>query len=75
MGGHKGSQRLSNVVWLCSEVNGLIESDARFALEAQVAGIKISRYENPETIPVTHAVHGRCILLDDGQVITGPEVF
>jgi len=75
MGGFKGNQRLSMYVWLESDINGLIESDADWAAEARRRGIKISRYDNPEHVPIDHAVHGRCLLLDDGQVITGSAVF
>jgi len=75
MGGYKGNLRLSNFVWLESDINGLIESDADWAAEARRRGIKISRYENPADIPITHAIHGRCILNDDGTVDTGTHVF
>jgi hypothetical protein len=66
MGGFKGSVRLSNYVWLESWINGLIESDAKWAAEARRRGIKISRYDDPEQAWITHAVHGRVRLLDDG---------
>lgn len=75
MGGYKGNQRLSNFVWLESWINGLIESDANWATEARLRGIKISRYEEPTLIPITHAVHGRVILNDDGTLEKGPHVF
>lgn len=75
IGGYKGGDRLSNLVWLCSYMNGLIESNEVFAGEARRRGIKISRYDNPEHVPVIHAVHGKCILLDDGSVVTGTVVF
>lgn len=75
MGGYKGNNVMSQFVWLESWINGLIESDADWADEARRRGIKISRYENPATIPITHAIHGRCILNDDGTVDIGPHVF
>lgn len=68
MGGFKGNVRLSNYVWLESWINGLIESDAKWAAEARRRGIKISRYDDPEQEPIIHAVHGRVRLLDDGSI-------
>jgi len=68
MGGFKGNVRLSNYVWLESRINGLIESDAWWAGEARRLGLKISRYDDPATVPVHHAVHGVCLLGDDGGV-------
>ena len=64
MGGRKGKHRLSNIVWLCSRLNGLIESDAKLAEEARQRGIKISLHADPTAIPVTYS-DGRTWLLDD----------
>jgi hypothetical protein len=70
MGGGASKQRLSNLLWLESDINGLIESDAAFAAEARRRGIKISLHDDPEAVPVTHAAHGlRCLLTDDGAVL------
>jgi hypothetical protein len=59
---------LSNCVLLCSAVNGLIESDREWAVSARYRGIKISSHSDPDAEPITHAVHGRCFLNDDGTV-------
>lgn len=67
MGGGKGKQRLSNLVWLESELNGLIEDNAAYATEARGRGIKISIHANPQHEPIIHAVHGRVVLDDAGQ--------
>lgn len=76
MGGRRDKHRLSNVVWLESLINGLIESDPTWQAEALRRGIKISSFaENPADIPITHAVHGRCLLTDGGTVETGLHVF
>ena len=76
MGGRRNKHRLSNVVWLESLINGLIESDPVWQAEALRRGIKISSFaENPATVPITHAVHGRCLLTDEGTVETGLHVF
>ncbi len=75
MGGRRGKHRLSNVVWLESVINGLIESDPEYQAEAVRRGIKVSGFEEPSLVPIVHAVHGRCLLADDGTVHTGLEVF
>jgi hypothetical protein len=76
MGGSPFKHRLSNVVWLESLINGLIESDPVWADEARRRGFKVSQHErSTEHVPIDHAVHGRCLLLDDGQIITGSAVF
>lgn len=68
MGGRAGKDRLSNVVWLDSLINGLIESDSKMQAEALRRGIKISLHADPETVPVEHAVHGLVCLKDDGSI-------
>lgn len=75
MGGRKSLDRLSNLVWLCSEDNGLIESDPVAASNARLAGLKISGHDEPSHVPIVHAVHGRVLLGDDGSVTSGLAVF
>ncbi|MBF4628917.1 hypothetical protein [Curtobacterium flaccumfaciens] len=70
MGGRKSKHRLSNVVWLESEINGLIESDPGWQAEAVQRGIKIGGHDDPELVEVRHAVHGLVLLRDDGQVVS-----
>lgn len=65
MGGSSDKHRLSNVVWLCSETNGLIESDPGMQVEAYLRGIKIRGDLDPTGAKVRHAVHGWCLLSDD----------
>lgn len=65
MGGRKNKQRLSVVVWLESDINGLIESDAEWQAEAVRRGIKISGFADPLAVPIEHAVHGLVLLRDD----------
>ena len=72
MGGRPSLHSIANLVWLCSSVNGLIESDHEWAVSARLRGIKISSHSDPDAEPITHAVHGRCFLNDDGTV-TGAE--
>ena len=68
MGGRKSLNRLSNLVWLCSEMNGLIESHAGVAREALERGIKISSHAEPSAVRIRHAVHGLVVLDDDGGI-------
>jgi hypothetical protein len=68
MGGGKSKHRLSNLVWLESWRNGLIEDNASHATEARRRGIKISIHANPQHEPIIHAVHGRVTLADDGTL-------
>lgn len=75
MGGSRSKNRLSNLVWLCAEFNGLIESDSALAEVARGRGIKVSSHAEPSHEPIIHAVHGRCLLADDGSVEVGVAVF
>jgi hypothetical protein len=52
MGGRPSAMVAENLVWLCSRINGLIESSAAYADTARVRGIKISTYYNPAHVPV-----------------------
>lgn len=69
MGGRNDKHRLSNVVWLDSFTNGAVESDPLMQLEAYERGIKIRGELDPERTPITHAVHGKCLLNDDGTIV------
>lgn len=75
MGGRRNKHRLSNVVWLESDINGLIESDAEWQAEAVERGIKISGFEEPTLVRIRHAVHGLVLLNDDGTLERGLHVF
>jgi hypothetical protein len=73
MGGRRSMNRLSNLVWLCSGENGLVESDPEMAVLARAKGIKISSHDEPSFAPIVHAVHGK-VLLDDQGAVHGQEV-
>jgi hypothetical protein len=75
MGGRKNKHRLSNVVWLDSIINGLIESDPAMQAEAIKRGIKISIHADPEFVPILHAVHGLVRLTDAGGVASVAHEF
>lgn len=74
-GGRRSLNRLSNLVWLCSVVNGLIESDSEWAERARNLGIKLSGHDEPSGKLIDHAVHGPCWLDDDGTVLTQAEAI
>lgn len=70
MGGRPDKHRLSNLVWLESEINGLITSDAAYQAEAKRRGIAISLHADPRVEDVNHAAHdGRVFLTDDGRAV------
>jgi len=72
-GGRPSMNRLSNLVWLCSHWNGLIESNADAAQVARDRGVKISSFAEPSRERIRHAVHGLVLLADDGSVSSIPE--
>lgn len=69
MGGSAVKHRLSNVVWLCSLSNGLIESDPLAQVEAYLRGIKLRGDVDTEQAKIRHAVHGEVRLYDDGTLV------
>jgi len=75
MGGRRSLDRLSNLVWLHSGENGLVESDPEMAALARAKGIKISSHDEPSHVPIVHAVHGRVLLDDDGRTHGQEVVF
>jgi len=70
--GHGGSKKLdrpSNIIVLCSVMNGLIESDPKLADMARQYGWKISRYQDPGDMPVFYpAANAWFRLRDDFSV-------
>lgn len=68
-GGDPSKNRLSNLVWLCAAVNGLIESDPEWAQRARNLGIKLSLHDDPTCVPIDHAVHGSVWLDDAGSIL------
>lgn len=65
MGSMKSLNRPSNIIVMCSEVNGLMESDAEWATRARDFGWKISKHSNPEFEPVYYPLEGQWFYLDD----------
>jgi len=64
-GGSKKLDRPSNIVVLCSVMNGLIESDSTLAEMARGYGWKISKWEEPSEVPVYYPAARAWFLLDD----------
>lgn len=65
MGGSKAANKPSNYVLICSQLNGLIESDDRWATLAIENGWKVSKWADWRTIPVFDALTGTSYLLND----------
>lgn len=66
MGGSKERDVPSNIVALCSMMNGLIESDADWADQARRAGWKLRNGDSPRAVPIFYAFDNAWYLLDDG---------
>lgn len=65
MGGSKARDVPSNIVVLCSSLNGLIESDDRWARVAKEYGWKLETWQNPAEIPVHDFQTREWYLLND----------
>lgn len=65
MGGSKLKDGSSNLVVLCSYMNGLIESNAKAAELARKNGWKLDSWQDPLDIPVVDLLSGVAYLLDD----------
>lgn len=72
MGGSKSRDVPSNLVVLCSVMNGLIESDYSAAVIARRCGWKLNTWDDPKKEPVFDRNSGIWYLLDDefGRVET-----
>lgn len=65
MGGSKERDVPSNIVTLCAELNGLIESDAYAAQLANQFGWKLSSWDDPKEVPVYDTQTNCWFLLGD----------
>lgn len=63
MGGSKALNRPSNIIVLCSTLNGLIESDAITAAWAHTQGWHLERWEDPEKTPARYNTEGGAFFL------------
>lgn len=76
MGGSKIADNLQNVILVCSEYNGLMESDANVANQARDLGHKLSKFLAPSE-PVFDNFSKRWYYLDTkgGKVQTEPPMY
>jgi len=65
MGGSKERDVPSNIVLLCSILNGQIETDSRWAQLATKYGWKVSKFANWREEPVFDMLTGQWFLLRD----------
>lgn len=66
MGGSKSLDTPANIIVMCSNMNGLIESDAVTADIAREYGWKLHRWQSPVSIPFYDLVTREWSLIDDG---------
>lgn len=65
MGGSKERDVPSNLVVLCSDLNGRIEQIASEAERARRAGWKLYSWQDPKEVPVLDRITGESYFLDD----------
>jgi len=63
MGGSKARDEPSNVIVMCSMMNGLMESDPIMALMAREFGWKLESWQNPAEVPVFNATQNEWFLV------------
>lgn len=66
MGGSRVRDVPSNIIVLCSYMNGLVESDAAMAALARDYGWKVSANADWRAVPVYDLQRGAWLLLNDG---------
>lgn len=76
MGGSKIADNFQNVILVCSQYNGLMESDSVIANQARDLGHKLSKYIAPSE-PVYDETVRKWYFLDTkgGKTITNPPAF
>jgi len=65
IGGSKQRDTASNIVVICSALNGLLESDAFYARKGREWGWKLGPGDDPLLVPVWSDVDGAWFWLDD----------
>ena len=65
MGGSKSRDVPSNIIVLCSRLNGELESDSAKAEQARARGWKLGPGDDPKRVPIWHMVEGAYFWLDD----------
>lgn len=64
-GGHKAGNQPANILTMCADINGAIESDPEVAATARIYGWKLRRHEDPESTPFYDAAAGAWFNLDN----------
>ena len=64
-GGFKAGNQPSNIMVMCAQINGDIESNADWASLAREYGWKLRRHEDPSKTPFFDMAHGGWFLLDN----------
>jgi hypothetical protein len=65
MGGSKTRDRPSNIVVMCSIMNGLIESSGSLAEQSKWFGWKLESWEDPLEAPIYDVMSAKWYLFDD----------
>lgn len=65
MGGSKRRDVPSNIIALCANVNGLVETDTEWLLLAREMGWKLLSGDDPASKPCWNGNLGEWVLLDD----------
>lgn len=63
MGGSKARDEASNVIVMCSKINGLMESDPIVAQMAREWGWKLESWQNPAEVPVFNTIQNKWFLV------------
>lgn len=73
MGGSKVLDNLQNIILVCAEYNGLMESDADVANSARELGHKVSKFSN-SSVPLFDNISQSWYQLDvtGGKLVTDP---
>lgn len=58
-GKNSKANQSSNIIVMCAYINGLMESDARWAAKARDNGWKLASWQNPDEVPVFDFASGK----------------
>jgi len=76
MGGSKVLDKLSNIIMVCAQYNGQMESDANIANLARDYGHKLGNWDGFDTPVFDKPMERWFIITDDGRKVpSGPPMF